>query len=97
VARILTLCISREAGSTTDIRLARYKSGLSGVCFSNYSGYGVCNGGPLTGESKKQSVDQHCGFMFIGKKHFLCEIPRSHIKHEKDKSRASNFVLQQGM
>jgi hypothetical protein len=48
-ARIPTLRVSRETGSTTDIRLELYKSGLSVVCFSNYSGYGVCSGGPLTG------------------------------------------------
>jgi hypothetical protein len=51
-----TLHISRETGSTTDIRLAPYKSGLSGVCFSNYSGYGVCNGGPLTGNQRNNSL-----------------------------------------
>jgi hypothetical protein len=43
VARIVTLRVSRETGSTTDIRLAPYKSGLSSVHFSNYSGYGTGN------------------------------------------------------
>jgi hypothetical protein len=51
-ARRPTLCVSHETGSTTDIRLAPYKSGLWGVCFSNYYGYGVYNGGPLTGNQR---------------------------------------------
>jgi hypothetical protein len=63
----LTLRVSHETGSAPDIRLAPYKSGLLGVCFSNYSGYGVC-WRALNGESKKQFVDQCCGFMFVGKK-----------------------------
>jgi hypothetical protein len=51
----------------------------------------------LNGESKKQFIDQHCGFMFIGKKRFLCESPRNHIKLAKDKVESSKFVLQWGV
>jgi hypothetical protein len=32
------------------------------------------------GDSKQQYVNQHCGFMFVGKKQFLSESPRSHVK-----------------
>jgi hypothetical protein len=38
----------RETGSTPDIRLAPYMW-LAGVCFSDFSGYGICNGGPRKG------------------------------------------------
>jgi hypothetical protein len=34
---------------------------------------------------KKQYNYQCCGFMFVGKKRFLCESPRSHVKHAKIK------------
>jgi hypothetical protein len=37
----------RETGSIIDIRLAPYKW-LIGCYFSNYSGYGIYNGGALT-------------------------------------------------
>jgi hypothetical protein len=43
----MTLRVSREIGSTSNIRIIYVA--LSGVCLSNYSGYGDCNGGPLTG------------------------------------------------
>jgi hypothetical protein len=32
--------------------------------------------------------------MFVGKKQSLCESPRSHVKHVKDKVESPNFVLQ---
>jgi hypothetical protein len=48
------------------------------------------------GNPKQQYGYQHCGFMFVDKKRFLCEIPRSHVKHTNIVE-ASNFVLQRGV
>jgi hypothetical protein len=50
----------------------------------------------LNTEVKKQSVDQCCGFMFVGKKRFLCESPRSHVKLANIVE-MSNFVLEWGI
>jgi hypothetical protein len=50
----------------------------------------------LNGEVKKESFDQHCGFMFVGKKRFVCESPRSYIKLTNIVE-TSNFVLQRGV
>jgi hypothetical protein len=48
------------------------------------------------GKSKQKYDYQHCGFMFVGKKRFLCGIPRSHVKLANIVE-ASNFVLQWGV
>jgi hypothetical protein len=45
------------------------------------------------GKSKQLYDYQHSGFMFVGKKLFLCESPRSHIKFANIVE-MSNFVLQ---
>jgi hypothetical protein len=48
------------------------------------------------GKSKQQYDCQRCGFMLVGKKRFLCESPRSHVKLANIVE-TSNFVLQWGV
>jgi hypothetical protein len=48
------------------------------------------------GKSKQQYDYHRCGSMFVGKKRFLRESPRSHVKHANIVE-TSNFVLQWGV
>jgi hypothetical protein len=56
VVRKPNLHVLRETGSTLDVRLTPCKSGYSGASFSNYSGYDIYNGGPLTGNQSNNMI-----------------------------------------
>jgi len=45
-------------------------------------------------EAVETTIVSMLWLMFVGKKRFLCESPRSHVKLAKDKVEASNFILQ---
>jgi hypothetical protein len=84
--------VGLQAASRTDLMLRRDGFTLDvqlvcmwlrrGVSFSSLVDMIFAMEGPLQG-LKEQYSYRCCGFMFIGKKRFLCESPRSHVKHSK--------------